>query len=205
MRWFCEPGTAAQFSVSILGSESFMRIPKCLLGIALVVASVALLVIAVDQLIPTMHVDFPCLAGYGIRPNIGSNTQIAYCISHWPRGVSGGGVYAIGATDQAEITVEKLKFIRQGQTLIVNARQLGIGETYRKVNWMLSVNPWLIFTTRFVVKNDGLKQTDSSTSNDMLYISGDVYESWLPNPVGFLMLGSGVWFVVQGLKERKRK
>jgi hypothetical protein len=179
-----------------------MRIPKSLLGIILLLVSGVLLVIAIDQLTPTMTVDFPCLAGYGMRPNVGPNTKIAYCISHWPReAISGGGVYALGATDQTEITVEKLKFIRQGQTLVVNEHRLEIGETYNKVHWALSLNPWFIFTTRFVVMNEGLRQTDSLTLNDMLYISGDVHESWFPKPMGLLIFGSGIWFLVQGIKE----
>ncbi|MCS6883624.1 MAG: hypothetical protein NZU74_20040 [Chloroflexaceae bacterium] len=177
---------------------------KFSLGIILIVISVVLLVIAIYQVTPTMAVDFPCQAG--LVPDVRPDTRIAYCVSLWPlEAFSGGGVYALGATDQDEITVGMLKLERQEQTLVVNDHPLEVGETYSTVRWTPSLNPWLIFTTRFFVKNEGLKRANLPTSSDTLYVSGDVYEGWLPNPAGFLILGGGILFLVQGIKERKGK
>lgn len=177
---------------------------KFSLGIILIVISVVLLAIAMYQVTPKMAVDFPC--GTGLPPDMRPNTRIAYCISLWPlEAFSGGGIYAIGATNQDEITVGILKLERQEQTLVVNDHPLEVGETSSTVRWTPSLNPWLIFTTRFFVKNERLKQANLPGSSDILYVSGDAYEGWLPNPAGFLILGSGVLFLVHGFKERKGK
>lgn len=174
------------------------------LGIFLIVISVALLVIAVGQVTPIMYVDFPCFAFDPYPEDMSPDTRIAYCISLWPLyAISGGGIYALGTADHDEITVKRLNFERQGQTLVVNDHPLAIGETYSTVRWIPSLNPWLIFTWRIVVKNEGPNQADLSTSRDTLFVSGDVYEGWLPNPVGFLILGSGIWFVTRGKKARR--
>lgn len=172
---------------------------RYVLGIALIVISLLCLAVAVCQVTPVMYVDFPCQAGLSPGYEVNPDTRIAYCISIWPlRAISGGAIYAAGSASQDTVTAGILKLERQGQILVVNGQRLAPGETYRKVQWRPSVNPWLIFTFQLVVRNDGVLE-------DVLYISGDVYEGWVLNPLGTLILVGGIWLTVQGARERRRR
>ena len=118
--------------------------------------------------------------------------------------LSGGGIYAVGSTNQNEITVGELKLRRDGQTLLVNYHSLNTGEIYNATHWTSSINPWILFTRRFAINNSGLlTYANSSIPTDVLYVSGDVYEGWCINPLGLIILVCGIWLFRQGKKELK--
>jgi len=177
---------------------------KYVLGTMLIVLSLCYLALAVFQIAPFGFVDFPCESDLGNGPVISPNTDIVYCISLWPlHAISGGGVYASGASDQNETQAGVVNLKRQGQILYVNNHPIPPMGTYEFVQWPPSLNPWLLLDTRFRIKNEGLTRMGLSQSGNMLYVSGDVYERWLPNPLGFMILGGGIWLVVAGRRNRK--
>jgi len=168
------------------------------------VISLILLVIAIIQVMPNVLVDFPCQAGLGPRPEINEQTRLAYCISFWPLRASGGMVYDVGASGQDKTVIGRqdsfpgeLTLERRGEVLLVSNQTLQAGEAYHEVRWAPSLNPMLVFTARFEVSNEGLAE-------DALYVSGDVYEGWLPNPMGLIMLGASAWLFLRERRKRKR-
>jgi hypothetical protein len=149
-------------------------------------------------------VDFPCESALGPGPVVTENTRIAYCISLWPRFAHGGYVYAYGAPDENIVVVspqvfwyDSLTLERKGQDLIANGQLLHPGDTYTHFRWFPSINPWLILTARLTVKNSGTYSTDT------LYVDGGIDEGCLPGPLGFIILGIGIWLLFRGAKERQ--
>lgn len=176
------------------------------LGVILIVLSVIALAIAICQITPLAFVDFPCLDDIVNHQEIKPSTRIVYCISLWPlQAISGGGIYDIGVSEQDEVTVKGLKLRRDGQTLYVNNRPLKVGENYGFTRIIPSISPWILFQNRFEIRNDGLLLGQSSPLSTALYVSGDVVEGWLPNPLGLLLLGFGIWLFSKGKKEGKLK
>lgn len=195
---------------------------KHTLGLILIVLSGLALIIAIGQVVPTKFVDFPCFDGQVhsgfANQDISPDTRIGYCISIWPlQAISGGGIYAVGTTTQDEITVRALKLRRDRLTLYVNNHPLDPDQVYKTVRLIPSLNPWLIFTHCFTIKNRRIQSIASftsfdmlsddvdeswipSTSFDMLYVSGDVDEGWIPNPLGLVILGGGIWLFRRGKK-----
>jgi hypothetical protein len=176
-------------------------------GVVLIVLSILTLPIAVFQVVPTFLVDFPCMGPdeWGYPQDITQSTRIGYCISLYPlKAFSGGGIYASGSTAQDEITVDPLVFKRADEVLYVNSHPLQSGEVYKTTLWKLSANPWLIFTTRFEIRNDGFTSVDSSSTAKMLFVSGDASEGWLPNPLGLIILVGGIWLVARGKEEQNQ-
>jgi len=179
---------------------------KYLLGIVLIVFSALALANAVGQIMPaTIFDSFPCSNEHFRNADVSSDTRMVYCISLLPlKAISGIGVYAYDTTNQDQIVVRELNLKREGQTLYVNNHALNVGEVYKKVLWKPSINPWLIFTTRFSIKHIEIELAESPTSTNMLYVGGDVHEGWLPNPLGLVILGCGIWLYKQGKRERKQ-
>jgi hypothetical protein len=179
---------------------------KHTLGVILIVISVLALVIGFCQIVPIGFVDFPCFDDQVRQQEISSDTHIVYCISVWPlQAISGGAIYDEGTSNQDETKVRDLNLRRDEQTLFVNNHPINPNEVYKTVLWTASINPWLIFTNRFEIKNEGITSMGSNAPSNVLYVSGDVYEGWLPNPLGFIILGSGFWLFRQGKKERKQE
>jgi len=186
---------------------------KRAVGIALIGLLLVLLVATICNAMMYLMRDFPCEAGLGPRPEILSDTRIAYCISFWPRQPSSGGdVYAVGSANQDEVTINgqiqtalgALTLKRQGEVLIVNDQALQPQESYNGFSWRLSLNPWLLLTARVTVKNEGINRTVSEDSSNALLVSGGVYEGWLPSPIGIIALIIGVWLVWRVNQERKK-
>jgi hypothetical protein len=178
---------------------------KPALGIVLIVLALLMFVITICQITPVMLVDIPCLGSddSDYPPGTTQDTRIGYCISYYPlKAISGGRIYASGSTNQDEITVDPLVFRREDETLFVNGHPINSREVYKQTDWRLSANPWLIITTRFEIRNDGITPIDSLASANMLFVSGKAVEGWLPNPLGLIILGGGIWLFVRGRKER---
>ena len=179
---------------------------KRTLGIILIVISVLTLAVAFCQIVPIGFVDFPCFDKQVLLRDIDPDTRMVYCISIWPlRAISGGAIYDIGTSNQDEATVGELNLRRDEQTLFVNNRPINAGEVYKTVHWTPSINPWLIFSSHFEIKNEGLTLIGSAASANVLYVSGDVHEGWFPNPLGLIIFVSGIWLFRQGKKELKQE
>ena len=179
---------------------------KRTLGVILIALSVLAAAIGFCQTARLADLGLPCYDANVRSQEINSNTRIVYCINFWPLDAFSGAWVDDGSTDQNELAVREIHLRRDGQTLFVNNHLLNTGETYETARWTPSINPWLLFTRDFVIKNEGLLTSIvSSTSTDALYVSGDVYEGWFINPLGSIILGSGIWLFWQGKKELKQE
>ncbi len=179
---------------------------KSTIGIILISLSLITLAIAVFQIVPIFFpIDLPSCKD-GLDDSIVINSRIGYCLNIHPFNlINRGMVSKSGSTDSDGIIVDVLEIRRKNQSISINFHPLVLGEIYQKFHWFPSINPWLILTYRYEVKNEGISPLKSPTSPDMIFISGDVYEGWLPNPVGFIILGCGVWLIWQGRKEQKQE
>jgi len=179
-------------------------LPKLFLGLLLIAISILTLTQAVRLVQPIPVVmDFPCEGEEDARQKgLDADTRIAYCLSFWPFNMGGGGIYAVGTSDQDQASVEGLRFRPEGQTLYVDNRPLDVNVRYKTVkwNWTASRNPWLIVTNRFEIKNQGLIAASANESPDILFISGDVYQGWLPNPLGLIMILAGMVLILRDLR-----
>jgi hypothetical protein len=186
---------------------------KFWVGIAFTALAVLMLVAVIFWFFPGANIDFPC-EWFGYPRSLTSlDMQVAYCLSYWPHyAISGGAIYAYGASNESRIVLSpqapwygNLILERQGQVLIVNDQPLQSGETYSTFRWFPTLNPWLLSTAHFTVKNEGMlgKTIEGSRSPTAIYVSGDVREGWLPNPIGFMILGVGVMLLVSGVRQRK--
>ncbi len=128
-----------------------------------------------------------------------SDTRIVYCLHSTHYSVYGFTIYDSGTTQLNEVMVGEVKLKRQEETLFVNNQPLQIGERYDVVRQNPSYNPWLRFTTHFVVVNSGLYLPASSMpGNSALYVTGDVTEDWHANPLGAIILFGGIGLVILG-------
>jgi hypothetical protein len=173
-----------------------------LLGPLIIVLSLLALARAAGQIqaaqlqAKSIAIDFPCSGDYDIREQgMNVKTRIAYCFSYWPFEYYGGTIYALGMSEQDKATVMKIRFRREGQMLYVNNHPVDIGEMYETVQYSLTNNPWLLFTYRFEIGNNGLISADLTAPPSVLFISGDVYKGWKPNPLGLIILGIGIGLV----------
>ena len=154
-------------------------------GIALI-ALTALMLAAIP--LWTHHwgnIDFPC-EWFGTPPslaNVNLNTRIAYCISVYPRSAYGAAPLVYGSTEKDKLTIGvygSLSLQRQGDSLVVNNRRLQVGETNDQHLSSPTLNPWLLSTTDFSVKNEGVLKTVSGKKEnmapDILYVSGNAKE-----------------------------
>ena len=175
---------------------------KQFLGVLFIAASVLTLPQAIRRVLPVPVVmDFPCEGEQDVhQEGMDAGTRIAYCLSLWPFNMGGGGIYALGISNEEEASVTGLHFRREGETLYVNNRQVHSGGLYETVRWTATRNPWVILTNRFEVRNAGLISFDSSAPPDVLFISGDVYQGWVLNPLGFILLFAGMLLVLRELK-----
>lgn len=169
-------------------------LPKRLFGIFLVILAIFTLVQAVRQVVQLPYtLASPCLGDENIREEgMDAGTRIAYCLSFWPFNMNGGGVYALGTSNQDEASVVRLRFRRDGELLYVNSRPVHVGGVYKTIQWSLIGNPWLIYRDHLEIRNEGLISVDSVAAPDVLFISGDVQKGWLPSPIGFIMLIAGM-------------
>jgi hypothetical protein len=176
--------------------------PKQFLGILFIATSVITLPQAIRQIQPLpVGMDFPCEGEEDVRQEgMNANTRLAYCLSFWPFNIGGGGIYALGTSDQEEARVSGLHFRREGETLYVNNHALPLSGRYETVRWTMQQNPWLILTNRFEIKNAGLISVSSDEPPDVLFISGDVQQGWLPNPLGLIMLAAGMVLLLREIR-----
>jgi hypothetical protein len=177
---------------------------KRVIGILLVTLSLIALPIAFCQVVPFEFVDFPCMGQQLDRRDMAADTRLAYCISIWPRhAISGGGIYGLGSSNQDETHVNSLSLKRDGLTLLVNGHPTSPGATYTTTRFA-AFNPWVVLTSRFEVRNDGLMPEEVTSSASILFASGDVRESWFPSPIGPIMLIGGLWLVRRAKGEKAR-
>lgn len=175
---------------------------KQFLGVLFLAASVLTLPQAIRQVQPVPVVmDFPCEADQDVRQEgMDASTRIAYCLSLWPFNMGGGGIFALGTSDQDEAQVSGLHFRRDGQMLYVNNRPVDVGVRYETTRWRATRNPWVILTNRFEVRNRGLISADSIAPANVLFISGDVHEGWIPNPLGLILILAGMVLILREFK-----
>ena len=179
---------------------------KRTLGVILIALSVLAAAIGVCQTARLDDHSMPCYDADIDRQEINSNTRIVYCINFWPRDAASGAWVEDGSTDQNEIAVREIHLRRDEQTLFVTNHSLNTGETYKTAHWTPTFNPWVLYTHGFEIKNEGLLTSlESSMSTNTLYVSGDIYEDWSINPLGFIILGSGIWLFWRGKKELKQE
>src|SRR5688572_19188277 len=130
---------------------------KTFIGIVLIILSVFSFVAAICQIFPYYFIDFPCFDDYYTSLEFAPETRITYCMSIEPRqALSGGGVHARGTSNVDDVEVDIFSFRRENQILYVNGHQLQPQERYNTTIWKPSINPWLIFTTRYEIWNYGL-------------------------------------------------
>ncbi|MDO9303361.1 MAG: hypothetical protein Q7T89_18375, partial [Anaerolineales bacterium] len=173
-------------------------------GILLILWSLISLVVAYDQIKVTSFVCFnrPCAVLYDMHSkdtSMPSDTRIVYCIESRRYKIDGLGYYAMSTTHLNEVMAGELKLRRQAQILFVNDQPLLIGERYDVVRQNPSNNPWLRFTTHFVIVNSGLY-----SGSNALYVTGDVKEDWQVSPLGAIILVSGIGLVMLGNWGTKR-
>jgi hypothetical protein len=173
-------------------------------GILLILWSLYSLWIAYDQTKVIGWIDFnmPCAVSYDLHSkdtSMPSDVRIDYCIESRQYKMEGLGYYATGRTRLNEVMAGELKLRRQEQTLFVNDQPLQIGESYDVVRQNPSNNPWLRFTTHFVIVNSGLYSGSSA-----LYVTGNVKEDWQVSPLGAIILVSGIGLVMLGNWGTKR-
>jgi hypothetical protein len=173
-----------------------------LVGFLIIVLSLLALALAARQIqaaqlqATTIAIDFPCSGEYDVRQEgMNVKTRIAYCLSSWPFEYSGGTIYALGTSEQDKVTARTMRFRRDDQMLYVGNHPVNIGEKYETVRFSLPNNPWLLFTYRFEIRNNGLISADLIAPPSVLFISGDVHKGWSPNPLGLVLLGIGIWLV----------
>lgn len=183
-------------------------------GILLILWSLISLLVAYDQIKVTRFFDFYYCSpgpedlsqgrGFFKDTPMPSDTRIVYCIYSTHYKIYGPGFYAQGTTRLNEVMAGELKLRRQEQTLFVNDQPLQIGERYDVVRQNPSNNPWLRFTTHFVIVNSGLYSPASPSGSNALYVTGDVVESWQVSPLGAIILVSGIGLVILGNRGTKR-
>jgi hypothetical protein len=184
---------------------------KSLDGVPLIAFAILMLVAAVCLVVPKgLAVDFPChvLPPGFIEQDAVVETRIVYCISLYPRYVEGGDIYRNGVSSENHITIAPTSFWygnlvleRHDDDISVNGHILQPGETRTWVRWFPSINPWLLLITHFTVTNSG---PIDSVAHDAIYIFGEVSEAWLPNPLGLIILGTGIWLWIRNRKGRIR-
>jgi hypothetical protein len=181
-----------------------------IIGILLTTIAALLLVAAACSVVPKGAVDFPC-EWYGPLPGaveerITTDSRIAYCISRYPRGFSGGALSAYGATEKNSVVLQApeaypwendLTLVREEDIILANDHALKPGETHLWSRWSQAVNPWLLLTARFAVWNKG---SIDCAAEDIVYVGGAVDEGYLPSPVGPIILGIGIWLIKRGRK-----
>jgi len=178
---------------------------KQFLGVLFVAASVLTLPQAVRQVVKLPYsIGFPCAGDQDVRQGMDAGTRIAFCLSFWPFNVDGGGIYAAGTSSQDEAAVTGLHFRRDGETLFVNSHPVHTGGFYETVRWTATRNPWVILTNRFEVRNEGLISFDSIAPADVLFISGDVQQGWVPSPLGLILLFAGMLLILREFKTSER-
>jgi hypothetical protein len=171
------------------------------------------------------NVDFPCfdlesgecLMGYGpLGPGHDveelGQARMVLCISVYPRGWAGGGTIAQGPEFSDMWSGSGIKLERQDDKLLVNGKSLEVGESSDWFRVYPTLNPWLLETTHTEITNRGVfdcykilgEDTVGRQDIDALYAYGGISEGWLPNPLGFVILGIGVWLVVRGIVRRRR-
>jgi hypothetical protein len=169
-------------------------------GILLILWSLISLVIVYDQTKETSYSDaLMALPGGTESSGQGFDTGIVYCIYSKHYKDYGTSYYALGTTPLNEVMAGELKLRRQEQTLFVNDQPLQIGERYDVVRQDPSNNPWLRFTTHFVIVNSGLY-----SGSNALYVTGEVNEDWQVSPLGAIILVSGIGLVMLGNWGTKR-
>ena len=73
---------------------------------------------------------------------------------------------------------------------------LTVGQTFTLVGWVLSINPWLLYVNHLTIQNAGVDTTIGA-----LFVTGEVYESWLPNPIGLIVLIVGIILIATGKRK----
>ncbi len=176
------------------------------LGLVLVVIAGISAIIAPLQIMRDVMADFPCeYSGYP-QALAKPGDSIAYCIDFVGLHVlSGAGIYVQGTSTQDTLTINSndsqegfntITLKRDGQTLKVNAQNLAVGQTFSLMGWVPSINPWLLYANHLTIQNAGI-----DTTSGALIVTGEVHESWLPNPAGLIALIVGIILI----RSSKRK
>ena len=173
---------------------------KYRLGTTLIVLSILFFILAIYQVIPSLEFNSPCSTFDSTELAVPTEAQIAYCVNN-NLTFSGTGFYGNGYSTTDQVTMDIFSFRRENQVLLTNGHRLQPQESYRSFAWRLSTNPWLIITKTSEIRNEGI---NSSVSDGVLKVVGDVNEGWFPNPLGLVILMTGVWLYRNGVKDRNR-
>jgi len=192
-------------------------------GIVLILLSCLMLLAVICWVVPKGFVDFPCfdmdegrcLAGYGMymapedEQTDWGEARMILCISMYPRDFNGGGTIAQGPEFSDTWSGGGVSLRREGDALIVNDQPLAVDESFSERHLSLTLNPWLLASTRTTIKNRGvfncfLDQDISEHAIDALYVYGSVSEGWFPNPLGLVILVSGVILLILGARARRK-
>jgi hypothetical protein len=195
-------------------------------GIVLILVAGLGVLAAICAVVPKGFVDFPCfdleeggcLMGYGPMMSEGDvddldEARMFLCISVYPRGWEGGGTIAQGPEFSDTWSGSGINLERQGETLIANGKSLGVGESFSRLRVYPTLNPWLLETAHITIHNRGVfdcyqvlgEDTVETRNIDALYVYGSISEGWLPNPLGLVIVGIGIWLVVRGMVRRRRE
>ncbi len=191
------------------------------LGIVLILVAGLALLAAICAVASKGNVDFPCfdlqegecLMGYGpAEPGCEveglSRARLFLCISVYPRGWAGGGTIAQGPEFSDAWSGDGINLERQGDMLIVNGESLAPEASTSWFRAYPTLNPWLLETTYTTISNRGVfdcyqvlgEEAVETTTIDALYVYGGVSEGWLPNPLGLVIAGLGVWLLIRGAR-----
>lgn len=171
---------------------------KYRLGITLMVLSVLFFLFGIYQVIPSLEFSSPCSTFDFAELAAPPEAQIAYCVNN-NLTFSGTGFYGNGYSLADEVTMDIFSFRRENQVLLTNGQRLQPQESYRSFAWRLSTNPWLIITKTSEIRNEGVNR---SGSDGVLMVIGDVNEGWFPNPLGLVLLMTGIWLYRNGVKDK---
>jgi len=171
---------------------------KSKLGISLIVLSLFFFIFGVYQVMPSLELDSPCSNFDFAELNPPTATRIAYCVNNnlWFSGISFSGN---GYSLTNEVHMDVFNFNRENQVLIANAQSIQSQEAYRSSTYRLSANPWLIVATHSNIRNEGL--VTIGISDNVLKIVADVHEAWYPNPLGLVILVTGIWLYRNSIKD----
>jgi hypothetical protein len=154
-----------------------------------------------------------------------SKARMFLCISHYHRIViSGGGTIANdpcfwdswnydGTDYDIEIRISR-------NNILINDEIIKSGEKYLRVYYYPAFNLWFLAADKLQLKNRGLFhcfrweeesywELDDDTPREYAinayYIYGYLKEFWQFYPLGLIVLGLGIWFLIKGIKKRNSK
>lgn len=139
-----------------------------------------------------------------------NDARMYFSVSAYFRDSLGGGTVAGDPwyTDSRTLVVSNIwgrniEVERRGQRLVVNGWQYDSGQKCHRFKVWPIVGMWVLPSAELHLKNEGvfhcLRLPDGrELPADVLFVTGELRTSWMPNPLGLMVLFSGVWMVLHG-------